>query len=107
MDAGKLDQPITIEARTTTTNSFGEKVEAWDEHARPKAKVVETPGREFLKGAIEAEGKAVFQIRYRSGLDSATHRVDYRGRKYGIEDITGSKREGSLWLHCKAVSEEN
>lgn len=107
MDAGKLDQPITVEARTVTKNSFNEDVETWAEHSTPKARVVETPGREFLKGGIEAEGKAVFQIRYRAGLNTADHRVDWRGRKYGIEDITGSQRERFLWLHCKSVTGAN
>jgi SPP1 family predicted phage head-tail adaptor len=105
MDAGELDQRITIETRTLTQDALGADVENWSEHSRPAAKVIETPGREFLKGEVQGEKRAVFVIYWRA-LDS-TSRVTWRGRIYTIEDITGTQREGYAWLHCKSVSGAN
>jgi SPP1 family predicted phage head-tail adaptor len=101
MDAGALDQHITIERPSLTTNALGEQITSWVVDGTPWARVIETPGREFLKGGIEAEGKAAFVIRWRA-LDSA-YRVTWGGRVYQIEDVTGTRREGYCWLHCRSV----
>jgi len=101
MDAGALDQQITIEARTDTQDELGADVESWATDSTPWANVIETPGREFLKGEIQAEKLAVFVIRWRP-LDS-TYRVLWRGATYMIDAVTGTQREGWAWLHCKEV----
>jgi len=101
MDAGALDQQITIEARTVTQDALGADVESWATDSMPWANVIETPGREFLKGEIQAEKLAVFVIRWRA-LDS-TYRVLWRGATYMIDAVTGTQREGWAWLHCKEV----
>jgi SPP1 family predicted phage head-tail adaptor len=105
MDAGELDQRITIETRTLTEDVLGADVESWSSLGDFWARVIETPGREFLKGEFEAEGRSVFVIRWRE-LDS-TARVTWRGRIYTIEDVTGTQREGFAWLHCKSVAGAN
>lgn len=101
MDAGQLDQKISIEARTITQDELGADVESWAEDTTPWAKVIETPGREFLKGEIQSEKLAVFVIRWRA-LDS-TYQVKWRGATYTIDAVTGTQREGWSWLHCKEV----
>ena len=103
MDSGKLDQRIVIQARTTSRNAIGEEVESWEEDGRPWARVVETPGREFLKGEVQAEGKAVFQIRYRT-IDS-TYRVLWGDVVYAIDAVTGTRRQGYRWLQCATFQE--
>lgn len=101
MDAGQLDQKIAIEARTVTQDELGADVDEWATDSEPWAKVIETPGREFLKGEIQSEKLAVFVIRWRA-LDS-TYRVNWRGATYTIDAVTGTQREGWAWLHCKEV----
>ncbi len=98
MDAGALDQQIAIETRIVTTDELGAETEAWATEFRPFAKVIETPGREFLKGEVIAERKAVFVIRWHA-LDT-TARVIWNGDTYRINAITGTRREGYSWLHC-------
>jgi SPP1 family predicted phage head-tail adaptor len=105
MDAGTLDQQILIETATLSTNDLGEEIATWSPHSQPWARVIEAPGREFLKSDIEAEGKAVFKIRWRS-LDSKA-RVTWRGRIYDVQDVTGTQREGFAWLHCRSVAGAN
>lgn len=98
MDAGQLDQSILIEVPTPSTNALGEEVLAWSTHSTPRAKAMETPGREFLKGDYRAEEKAVFVIRWRD-IDS-TARVQWGGRVWDITSITGTRREGWQYLHA-------
>jgi len=100
MDAGALDQQILIEAHSVTLDELGAEVETWSTHSQPWAKVIETPGREFLKGDYHAEHKAVFRIRWRD-IDS-TARVTWGGRVYDITAVTGTRREGWSYLHCIA-----
>jgi len=102
--AGDLDQRITIETATTVRGASGADVPGWLYDCEPWAKVVETPGREFLKGDIEAEGKAVFKIRYRPVATSS--RVLWRGVAYDIEAVTGTRREAWTYLHCRTLREE-
>jgi SPP1 family predicted phage head-tail adaptor len=99
--AGDLDQRITIESRMVTQDELGADVDGWTTDSQPWAKVIETPGREFLKGEIKSERLAVFVIRWRR-LDS-TYRVNWRGAIYTIDAVTGTQRQGFAWLHCKEV----
>lgn len=103
MDAGQFDQRIAIEQPTIAPDALGQEVETWAVTARPWAKVMETPGREFLSGDYKAEEKAVFVIRHRT-LDS-TARVAWRGRSWRIESVTGTKREGFTYLHSISQAE--
>lgn len=105
MDSGKLDQRIVVQVRTAGRNEIGEETETWEADGNPWARLVETPGREFLKGDIQSEGKAVFQIRYRS-IDS-TYRVTWNGTVYQIDAVTGTRRQGYRWLHCTTLQEQD
>lgn len=104
MDAGKLDQRILIETPTYTTDELGAEAATWSEHSRPWAQVKETLGREFLAGDVQTERKAVFRIRWRA-VD-ARARVTWRGRIYGLDDVTGTEREGWAYLHGRTNSGE-
>lgn len=103
--AGAFDQRIVIETPVVTTNELGEQTTTWIFDQEVWAKVVEVPGREFLKGDYQAEEKAVFQIRYRE-MDSLS-RVTWNDRTYRVNSVTGTMRDGTTWLHCIAQSEAN
>lgn len=103
--AGELDQLITLESPVVTTDAWGGEVETWLIEAQAYARVTEARGREFLKGDYKAEEKAVFKIRWRE-VDS-TWRVNWGGRTWRIESVTGMLREGARWIHCTAQGEAN
>lgn len=105
MDAGKLDQRIAIEALLPAENELGELVATWQAVTSLWAKVMETPGREFLSGDYKAEEKAVFIVRWRA-LDS-TMRAKWGGRTWRINSVTGTRREGYAYLHCIAQDGAN
>lgn len=98
MDAGRLTERILIEAPTETENALGEMVPSWQTVAERWARVLETPGREFLSGDYRAEERTVFQI-YWTAIDSS-HRVQWGGRTWRINSVTGTYRERYSWLHC-------
>jgi head-tail adaptor len=105
MDAGALDQQIVLQRRSVIFDELGAEVETWNPHSQLWAKVLETPGREFLKGEYHAEERAVFVVRWRE-LDS-TYRVQWRARTWNITSVTGTRREGWTWLHCLATEGAN
>lgn len=105
MDAGALDQKIVVEASGKSTNALGEEIDSWSVACTPWAKVMETPGREFLVGDYRAEEKAVFIIRWRS-IDSLA-RVQWGGRTWRIDGVTGTRRGGFAYLHCTSTNGAN
>lgn len=107
LQAGDLDQRIVIEEPIIGRDSLNAAETVWSELADVAAKVAEVQGREFLKGdGVQAESKATFTIRYRAGIDGRM-RVLWNGQTFGIEDVTGTRREGWTWLHCRAVTAAN
>jgi len=105
MDAGALRETLLLETRSVAYDELGGEVETWATHSTPWAKVMETPGREFLKGDYRAEERTVFVIRYRA-IDS-TARVTWRGRTYRIDSVTGTLGEGWTYLHCISTEGAN
>lgn len=105
MHAGQLDQKIQIEQASQVTDELGQDARTWTAVATVWAKVMETPGREFLKGDYQAEEKAAFVIRWRA-IDS-TYRVQWAGRVWKIVSVTGTRREGFAYLHCMTTDGAN
>ena len=105
MNAGRLDQRITLEAPTVTTDELGQDARSWELQGHVWAEVKEQMGREFLAGDYHAEEKVAFRIRWRE-LDS-TWRVTWGDRIYRIVSTTGTRRSGERWLHCMATDGTN
>lgn len=105
IEAGRLDQRIQIETPVTSSNELNEEVPGWAPDCEVSARVMETPGREFVKGDFRAEEKIAFQIRFRI-LDS-TARIKWGGRTWRIDSVTGTRRSGETWLHCSTSEGAN
>lgn len=103
--AGELDQLIMLESPVVTIDAVGAEVPTWLPEAEAFAKVMETRGREFLKGDFKAEEKAVFKVRFRE-VDS-TWRVAWGGRTWRIDSVTGTMREGWRYIHATAQGGAN
>ena len=104
MQAGKLDQRVTLEQLVTIGDSWGGTVEAWAPLMTVWAEVSPLVGREYLAAqAAQSEVTARVTMRYRRGI-TAQDRVIHDGTIYGIEslvDVRSGHRE--LVLMCKAV----
>lgn len=110
MNAGQLDQRITILSATTTRDSMGATNETYAP-LRPTAPLVwaramQGLGKEFVAaGNVEAQAKVAFQIRFASDIAAlgAQARVAWQGRLFEVLDMTGTRRSGELWLHCQSI----
>lgn len=102
MDAGKLDQRITIELPAGGTNELNEPIGGFSPLATVSAMVTQTPGREFLKGEYHAEDKALFTIRWRSDVNT-TARLTWAGKTWDIVSVTGTRRTTFLQLMATSI----
>lgn len=102
MDAGKLDQTITIELPNAGVNELNEPVGGFTPLATVSAMVTQTPGREFLKGEYHGEDRAVFTIRYRTDI-AVTARLSWAGKYWDVTSITGTRRMMFLQLGATSI----
>lgn len=104
LNAGELDQRITVQSPSATVDALGQRVETWTDVATLKAKATPLRGREFFAaGAMQSEATVRFIIRYRTGITGAM-RVVWRGVAHAIVaepmDVDGQKV--ALELMCAA-----
>lgn len=102
LNAGRLDQRITLQSRVAAVNGFGENVPTWSDVATVWAAADPKRGREFFAAAQQqAENPVAFRIRYRAGV---THhmRVLWRGEPFDIAapPVEAFGRQESLELYC-------
>lgn len=84
IEAGKLDQRVTLQESTPTTDGFGQDVPAWSDVATVWARVEPLRGREFFQaGQMQASADVRITIRYRAGLNERM-RVMWRGAPHEI-----------------------
>lgn len=98
---GELDQRILVEAPATSEDALGQIPEAWNLVGEVSAKVIETQGREFLKGDVRSERKAVFVVRWENF--TSTMRVVWDDTLWRIVGATGTSRERWRYLHCVSM----
>jgi SPP1 family predicted phage head-tail adaptor len=104
MNAGRLDDRITIETRVLTANAYGEQVLTYTALATVWAEVMPTTGREvFMSAAMYADAQYKVRIRWRGDFDE-TARVNYDGMYYDIIHIADHRRSGERMLLMKKPS---
>jgi len=106
MNPAKYNRRITLQQKTTHTNSEGISSEAWTDIITVWAARESLRGREFFAAAaVQAEHTVRFRIRYREGVSSAM-RILSEGKVYEIisPPIEGEGRSRELVLMCKEVT---
>lgn len=104
MQAGKLDQRITIESATTAADGVGEMIKTWTTLAVVWAHIKTRSGKEIFSTGVQAEVDISFRIRYRTGLDN-TMRILYEGNYYDIAAIVPfGRKEGMDIMGTARVS---
>lgn len=102
MNAGKLDQRVTLERKTSEQDPrTGEMLDEWVPLVTAWAAVEPLVGREYLAAAaLQADVSARVRMRYRPGVTPAD-RVNHDGKLYGIEsviDVRSARRELQLMV---------
>ena len=102
MNAGLIDQRVTIERQVDTQDEYGQRLDQWLTIVTAWAAVEPLQGREYLAAvALVSEVSTRIRLRYRPGITSAD-RVNHNGRIYNIVstiDVHSSRRE--LVLMCR------
>ncbi len=102
LNAGELDQRITVQSPSASVDALGQRVESWANVATLWAKATPLRGREFFAaGAMQSEATVRFTIRYRTGIDG-TMRVLWRGVAHAMvaEPINVDGGNHTLELMC-------
>ncbi len=102
MNAGKLDQRVTVERFTSTVDDWGTPIESWAPLFTCWASVEPLVGREYIAAqAAQSEVTARIRMRYRPGLTSQD-RVIHEGTTYGIESVIDYRSQHrELVLMCR------
>lgn len=76
MQAGKLDQRVTIQQKSTSRNSIGEEVVTWVDLASVWAEAIPVRGNEFFAAAQMQQAVDVrFRIRQRADITGAMRMI--------------------------------
>lgn len=103
--AGDLDRRVNLlrEVRTPHPDT-GELIASFTPYANAvPARVVRSPGREFLAGAqVVSERRAVFVIRWRSDV-VVTDRVEFEGVQWNVVDVRELGRRVGLEVQAEFI----
>ncbi|GAO22277.1 phage head-tail adaptor [Alicycliphilus sp. B1] len=104
MNAGKLDQRVTVERFTSTVDGWGTPIESWAPLFTCWAEVSPLVGREYIAAqAAVSEVTAKIRMRFRPWM-TAEDRVIHDGTIYNIVSVIDVRSEHrELHLMCKAV----
>lgn len=105
MDAGQLNQRITIQQRASSVDALGQESTSWSDLATVWARARPTSGRDmFAAGREQATIDVQFSIRYRTDVNPDTCRVLWNSVPYDIvgrpANVRGANVE--LELNCTA-----
>lgn len=104
MQAGRLDQRITIKQKVATQDTFGGETATWTDVCSVWAQVQPITGREYLQGKqLQEEQTARIRIRHRNGIVPAM-RVHLGTRVFDIIDVQNIDTAGKeLVLMCREL----
>lgn len=105
MQAGKLNEIITVEQPVTHKNELGEVVDCvYAKKFSTKAQVIYKSGTRTVDYSIQTEYTVQFVIRIYHEVKE-TDRVLFRGRAYRIESIEYSREYQLIKLNCSLINE--
>ena len=104
MEAGKLDQRVTLERFTETEDAYGATVSEWQTVGTFWAAVLPLSGKEIIAGdAVAALTDVRVILRYQHGI-TAADRLTHRGKTLEIKAvIERASQRRVLELLCKRV----
>src|SRR3990167_3408117 len=103
MRAGNLDRRITVQTKTLTANSYGERVASWADTFTTWANVFEIAGKEkFEASQLVDKADIRFSIRYRTGVNEE-QRIVYDSNYYDIYSVTELGRQDGLEIFATKI----
>lgn len=110
MNIGLLNQRITIQASTISSDDIGNRIQTWYDLYTCCATVSKESGQEQFNAGRTTDGvTCTFTVRYSSevrGITPREHRVKFAGAYYNILSVDHmSYKKPMLKLNCEKVSE--
>lgn len=108
MNPSKLDRRITIQAKATTLDVNGDRIDTWTNlYTNIAANVKPAGGREMVaEHRMFETSAAVFTTRYYSDV-TQQHRILYNGKTYNISSINEIGRHDGLLITAEASNNED
>ena len=98
MEAGRLDQRITIQRKVDSVNDLGENEPTWANVVTVWAEKKYLRGREFFAASqAQSDVSCVFRIRHRAGL-TGQMRVVHGSERFDISAVLPSPRKDHIEL---------
>ena len=102
MKAGALDQRVTLQQRSVTTDAYGQDTIVWVDIATVWAQCQALRGREFFAAAQTQQEQTVkVRIRHRADVDQKC-RLVWQGVNHDITGVIPVGRKDFLELLCMA-----
>lgn len=105
MNAGLMDELVTVQQFTTTTDSnTGEKLQSWSTYSQPWARIQEgESGSESVDSdRREAKQTVTFTIRHDGGLNTKM-RILWESKYYNIINIADLERRMYMKIQTELV----
>jgi SPP1 family predicted phage head-tail adaptor len=105
MNAGLMDELVTVQQYTTTTDSnTGEKLQSWSTYLTPWARIQESESGSETVDADRREHKQTitFTLRYDSGINTKM-RIVWESKNYNIINIADLERRMYLKIQAELV----
>lgn len=102
MIIGRMDQRITVQRKTRTSDGMGGFTEAWTNLATVYADIRPLGSREIWEAMrVSAETRFRARVRWREDANGAPYytsadRISWRGRIYGIDRVVEMGRRDGL-----------
>jgi SPP1 family predicted phage head-tail adaptor len=104
MNPGRMDRRILVQTRTLAKDAAGGRTQTWADAFHCWAEVVRAKQAEGITADADRNTEErQFRIRYRTGIESGTHRILYQLRFYDIVAVDEEGRQDRLLLTCRAV----
>ena len=102
LNAGALDQRVTLQSRSVVTDAYGQDTITWVDIATVWAQCQALRGREFFAAAqVQQEQSVKVRIRYRADVDQKT-RLVWNGINHDITGVIPVGRKDFLEILCMA-----
>lgn len=99
MNPGAMDRRIMVQRRDVTRDAAGGVIETWVDQFHLWTEIPKQQGGETLiADGDRASDTRQFRIRYREGIASDTHRIEYQSRFYDIRHIAEEGRRNRLLI---------
>jgi SPP1 family predicted phage head-tail adaptor len=105
MNAGELDQRVTLQTATVTRDAVGGPVETWADTVTVWAKIRPLTGKQIAQAQqVSADVSTAVTLRWRAGVNAAMRLKFADNTTAKIHWVEEHRREGRLVIVCEDLN---